>query len=332
MHFKSAYLKLTAFYVLIIMALSLGFSAAIYRISSAEIGRGLNRQSRMLQDFEQDTIPFMQDFESARQQQIDESNNKLRANLYYYNLLILLFATIGSYFFARWTLRPLEEAYESQQRFTADASHELRTPLTAMKAEIEVAMREKKMAEGEVKKLLTSNLEEIDKLQHLSEALLKLAKSDIDGKQKFAKTSLADALTEAYEKVASLAEEKQIDIDADLMKVEIAGDKPSLTELFIILLENAIKYSPEKSKIKVKMYRDDGHVLVSVKDQGIGIKASDQPHIFERFYRADHSRSKERVNGYGLGLSIAKQIVTMHGGKINVISAPGRGSEFVVKF
>lgn len=331
LRFKSAYLKLTSFYVLIIMGISIGFSLSIYQISAQEIGQGLGRQSRALQDLQQDGIPFMKDLEDIRNQQIDQSNNNLKTNLYYYNLFILLFATIGSYFFARWTLRPIEEAYESQQRFTADASHELRTPLTAMKTEIEVALRDQKFNSSDSRVLLKSNLEEIAKLQQLSEALLKLAKADSEEKSKFAMIALDEVVTEAYEKVASLAEKKKIDIEAKLIKTEVRGDKPSLIELFVILTENAIKYSPSESKILIKMMKDDGHTLVSIKDHGLGIKASDLPHIFERFYRADHSRNKEKVDGYGLGLSIAKQIVDLHNGKISVKSTAGKGSEFIVR-
>lgn len=331
MRFNSTYLKLTGFYVLIIMAISIGFSVAIYRISAIEIGRGLGRQSRMLQELSQTNNPFFQDFERIREQQIEDSNNEIRTKLYYFNLLILLLSTVGSYYFARSTLKPIEESYESQQRFTADASHELRTPLTAMKTEIEVALRDEKLEIGEAKELLNSNLEEIDKLEQLSKALLKLAKTDAAIKDDFRDLSLKEVLAESIEKVAPLAEKKAIVLASDLAELQAKGDKQSLGELFVILLENAIKYSPAKSKINIALQKIENHNVIRIKDRGIGIKASDLPHIFERFYRADHSRNKEKVDGYGLGLSIAKQIAEMHGGKISVTSTAGRGSEFVVK-
>lgn len=331
MTFKSAYLKLTAFYVLIIMAISIGFSIGIYRISALEIGKGLGKQSRMLQELNENDNPFFQDFERLRQEQIDQTNSKLRTNLYYFNLLILLFSTVASYFFARSTLRPIEESYDAQARFTADASHELRTPLTAMRTEIEVALRERKLSLEDSRILLQSNLEEIAKLEELSSALLKLAKMDSEERKTFNQVNIAEVVTEAYEKIAALADKKEIIFDNNLSEVEIEGDKQSLCEMFVILLENAIKYSPAKSKINISITDTDHNAVIKIKDRGIGIKASDQPHIFERFYRADHSRNKEKTDGYGLGLSIAKQIVDLHKGKITVNSEAGKGSEFTVK-
>ena len=132
--------------------------------------------------------------------------------------------------------------------------------------------------------------------------------------------------------IESLANQKSIEFENELDDVSILGDKESLTELFVILLDNAIKYSPAKSTINISVHKFDGHVEIKIKDRGIGIKASDLPHIFDRFYRADHSRNKEKVSGYGLGLSIAKNIVDLHSGTISANSKPGKGSEFVLKF
>jgi signal transduction histidine kinase len=234
---------------------------------------------------------------------------------------------------ARLTLKPIEEAMETQNRFTADASHELRTPLTAMRTEIEVALRDRELGLNESKKLFESNLEEIGKLESLSSALLKLAKNG-DTKLALEKVNLAEIITEAYEKVEREAEKKSIMIDFDANKygdLEINGDRLSLTELFVILLDNAIKYSSEKSKISINIEKDHDKTIIRVKDHGVGINHSDLPYIFNRFYRADSSRSKEKVSGYGLGLSIAKQIVELHSGNITVVSKPGKGTEFTVK-
>ncbi|OGD56393.1 hypothetical protein A2V71_04600 [Candidatus Berkelbacteria bacterium RBG_13_40_8] len=321
--FKAAYLKLTFFYVLIAMAISISFSLAIYNISSREIGRGLGPQNGIFREI----IP--NDFENLRNQQIQKSNTRLKINLFYYNLVIFVLSMVGSYFLARRTLRPIEEAMESQSRFTADASHELRTPLTAMKAEIEVALRDKKMGLSESKKLLKSNLEEIEKLEKLSSALLKITRIS-EEKKNFEKVILDETVIEAFEKVEKLAGKKEIEFDNKLIHAEIKGDHQSLVELFVILLDNAIKYSLEKSKINISMKKDKHHIIVTVKDYGIGIKASDLPYIFNRFYRADTSRTKEKIDGYGLGLAIAKQIINLHNGLILVNSKPDKGSEFIV--
>ena len=326
MTFRSAYLKLTLFYVLIVMAISISFSLAIYQISSREIGRGLGPESRILRDL----IP--NNIEDLRSQQINESNSHLKVNLLYYNLIILILSSIGSYFLAKRTLKPIEEAMDTQNRFTADASHELRTPLAAMRAEIEVSLRDKKINFNDSKRLLKSNLEEVEKLENLSNALLKLSHLQEDIKRDFANVSLKETMLEAFEKVEKLADKKNIEFKVKLSDVLVKADKHSLIELFVILLDNAIKYSPGDSKININLEKEASHVVVTIKDEGIGIKAMDLPHIFDRFFRADSSRSKEKVDGYGLGLSIAKQIVELHGGRISVESTPGKGSEFRVIF
>ena len=330
MHFKIAYLKLTAFYVAIIMLISVSFSFAIYNISAQEIGRGLGKQSMMMRDIEESS-PVFQQLDRLRQDQIDQINGNLQRNLVYFNLLILIISSIASYFFARWTLLPIEESMEAQNRFTADASHELRTPLTAMRTEIEVALRDRMIDLGKSKELLSSNLDEISKLESLTGALLKLARHDGKAVKGFSRLLLSDLVVEAYEKVESLAREKNISFDNKFEDVYVNGDRQSLIELFVILLDNAVKYSPKKKQVDISISKTDHTALISVSDRGIGIKSSDLPHIFDRFYRADHSRNKEKADGYGLGLSIAKNIVELHQGKISVKSKAGEGSEFIVK-
>ncbi len=332
---KSPYLRLTLFYVLIVMFISIVFSVVIYNISSNEIEAGLGRQTRVLRSFSTTTIILprpLQDIEQIRVTQIDESQASLRTDLIYLNLIILILSSGLCYFLAKWTMRPIEETLLAQNCFTADASHELRTPLTAMKTEVEVALRDENMNLPEAKSLLRSNLEEIAKLESLSNALLKVARSQETVKANFEKVSLPDLVTEAYEKIEVLAKKKSVIFATHMAPLEIMGDKRSLKELFVILLDNAVKYSGDKSKVTIAVTQEKKHAIISVKDHGIGIKASDLPYIFNRFYRADNSRSKEKVGGYGLGLSIARNIAEMHDGAIAVESKPGQGSEFRVTF
>jgi len=186
MSFKSVSIKLTASYLLIVMIISISFSVILYRLSSMEIGRGLSRQGRILEQIPNDRIPEpLQNLEKIRQEQLVESNNHLKTNLIYFNLIIFILAGAASYYLARRTLKPIEEMVDLQNRFTADASHELRTPLTAMKTEIEVAMRDKNVKLSDTKQLLKSNLEEIGKLEVLSNSLLRLANYDGVNKKKF---------------------------------------------------------------------------------------------------------------------------------------------------
>lgn len=316
------------------MLISLSFSVAIYQISSSEIGQGLGKQARTLQNRSRNDIfpNIMQDMEKIRLEQIEESSNNLQRNLFYYNLLILLLSSIASYFFAKKTLEPIEKSYQNQNRFTADASHELRTPLTAMRSEIEVNLRDKNLSILEAKQLLKSNLEEVNKLERLSSALLKLSKSDQDQDIDFKKLSSRQIILKTQKDLFKHAAQKNIRFLNKIENAPIFGDEHSLIELFTILFDNAIKYSPNNSIISTFGEKTDKKTIIKIVDQGVGIKESDIPYIFDRFFRADQSRNKSKINGYGLGLSIAKAIVLMHHGEILVKSKLNVGSQFIVKF
>lgn len=338
--FKLAYIKLTAVYVLIVLFISIIFSVVIYRTSYNEIDRGLGRQTRVFQGVQGDSmmplsITFqgaLRDVEMSRAAQLADSDNRIKIQLLYLNLIILLLSTAISYLLARLTLKPIEEMVEAQNRFTADASHELRTPLTAMRTEIEVLLRDKKVNLKEAEALLRSNLEEVGKLETLAGALLKLAKYQDGRREELNELSINDVIIEAYKKIESLAALKSINFENTVEDIKILGDSTSLVELFVILFDNAIKYSQKNTNVTVNSKKDLKHIEIIVSDHGIGITESDLPHIFSRFYRADHSRSKIFAGGYGLGLSIAKQIADVNNATIWATSKIGRGSQFHIKF
>ncbi|HXH27069.1 MAG TPA: HAMP domain-containing sensor histidine kinase, partial [Candidatus Acidoferrum sp.] len=245
-------------------------------------------------------------------------------------IVLLAVACAASYLLARHNLRPLEQAMEAQSRFTADASHELRTPLTTMRTEIEVALRNPALGKAEMRDLLHSNLEEVAKLKALSEGLLRLAQADGAAVQ-MARVSLAAVVKNASKQLAATAGAKHITIAENIKDVTVTGDQQSLSELLVILLDNAIKYSPEQTTVTITTLTQNKQALCTVADQGRGIKAADLPHIFDRFYRTDASRSKLSPGGYGLGLPIARKIIEAHRGSIEVKSAPGKGSTFTIK-
>ena len=332
--FNAAYLRLTAFYVLIVLAISISFSVVIFNISSNELNRGLVRQDRFIMGMSSQMIPNsnLQDLEQIRSDQIAESNSRLSLNLLYFNLFILVASSFLSYYLARKTLAPVEEAVAEQNRFTADASHELRTPLAALRSEIEVGLRDKKLDLKSSKQLLESNLEEIGKLESLSNALLKLSRYSDDKDMELEKVELEETIVRAYEKVEHAAIAKNIEFKNKISECMVYGQHDQLVELFVILFDNAIKYSPENSKVSVTSEYQGKELVVSVRDRGVGIKASDLPFIFNRFYRADSSRSKDKIPGYGLGLSIAKRICEINHCEISAESKAGQGSEFIVKF
>lgn len=326
--FREASLKLTAWYLAILMLISLFFSAALYEVATREVGNGL-RPIPMMQSQDNGGVFSDDIFSSLRSQRIQDAENRILTDLIYFNIVILLAGGAISYLLARRTLRPIEEAHESQSRFAADASHELRTPLAAMRSEIEVALRAKTISAGDTKELLESNLEEVNKLTILSDSLLKLARYQNGMPEKsIVAVELDKVINEAIKNVKKIADSKEISFNVEADNISVAGDKSMLNELIVILLDNAIKYSPEHTTINIIAKKSDKEINISIKDEGIGISDKDLPHIFDRFYRADSSRGETK--GYGIGLSLANEIVKIHKGKIAISSELEKGTEVIV--
>ena len=326
--FRSAALRLTIWYLAIIMALSIGLSGALYRVSSNELVQSANRPIDLY------NVVFgpgsAGGVGTLQAQQLETDKNHLKSNLLLFNIAVLLIGGGVSYGLARRTLRPIEESLEMQKRFTGDASHELRTPLTAMQTEIEVALRSSELTRQEAINLLKSNLEEVGKLKSLSEGLLALA-TTTNKERHEEEVSLKDVISQAIDQTSKAAAVKKIKITPKLTNTKIKGNPQQLVNLFSILLDNAIKYSSAGSQVLVSAATKDKWAKISITDQGKGIASADLPHIFERFYRADASRSKSQTEGYGLGLAIAKKITDLHKGTIKVKSKPGKGSTFTVR-
>ena len=328
---QSARLRLTLTYLGIIMALSLSFSSVFYRQSVDEARGNLAGQHAGLRDYIYFASP--ERVQVIQDAQLKDFRSKLLLRLAVLNLGMLTVGAAVSYMLARRSLLPLEEALISQGRFTSDAAHELRTPLTAMKTETEVALRDKNLSSAGAREVLESNLEEIAKLETLTSALLRLAQSSEKVDDSYWQDyALADILQKARDRLANKASERGIKLTLPVTnKVIVHGDPDQLVELFVTLLGNAIKYSHDKGRVDVKITKSSSDkVRVDVSDRGVGITEVDLPHIFERFYRADASRTREGTEGYGLGLSLAQAIVTAHGGEIKVKSTYGKGSTFSV--
>jgi signal transduction histidine kinase len=231
---------------------------------------------------------------------------------------------------ARRTLKPIEDIHDAQSRFTADASHELRTPIAAMRLENELALSDNSLKLKDAKDLLSSNIEELDKLTSLTESLLQLATLDNEQLEK-SKVKVKTIVQKAIERVQPEAEsKKQLINSKNIDKGEISANKSTLIEALVTILDNAIKYSPEKSEIIVSTKRTISTIDFYIKDSGIGILPTDQSKIFDRFYRADISRQKNDISGYGIGLSIAKSVAESHGGNVSVESVPKKGSTFKI--
>jgi heavy metal sensor kinase len=226
----------------------------------------------------------------------------------------------------------LEQAFERERRFTADASHELKTPLAILRGDIEVALRRERAPE-EYQRVLRSSLEEIQRLTKLTDDLLTLARSDAGETVLDLERVQLDVLaSEACAYIAPLAESAGVALsyDSPVSPVVVDGDQKRLKQLLVNLLDNAIKYTPAGGSARLSLSVKDSSATIEVTDTGRGIPAASLSHIFERFYRQTDPRDS-RVTGFGLGLAITKWIVDAHGGTIEAESQEGRGARFTVR-
>ncbi|MDQ0199179.1 sensor histidine kinase [Neobacillus ginsengisoli] len=263
-----------------------------------------------------------------------------------FHLLLMILVALGIVFFgvatfmsvvmSKRAMIPISGAFSRQREFVADASHELRTPLSVLLSSIdamEMTIEPVKEEEGDfVGRLLSNMRQEVKRMTNLVSDLLTLARSDsntIETKtESFDFRAQAD---KAMESVNPLAASKQISLNLQAPATLMAtGDPQRLSQLLYILLDNAIKYTPNGGEVQLSLSEEARQLCIKVQDTGIGIKQEDQNHIFERFYRADKSRSRQ-MGGHGLGLSIAKWIVDTHGGTIQLSSEVGKGSTFVIR-
>jgi signal transduction histidine kinase len=225
------------------------------------------------------------------------------------------------------TLERLESLFTSQQRFLADVSHELRTPLTVIKGNVDL-MRRIKTTDDDI---LNGMDDEVGRLNRLVGGLLMLAQAE-SGKLalNFATVELDLLLTEVFTEVRVLASNKVKVHLNDIDEVSVHGDRDRLKQVLLNLIANAIQYTPAGGEVFLSLSRIATQCRLIVRDTGPGIPAEDLPHIFDRFYRAEKSRTRSKSSGFGLGLSIAKWIVEQHGGYIKVESKEGQGTTFVI--
>ncbi len=247
-------------------------------------------------------------------------------------------------------LTSLEEVYQRQQRFVADASHELRAPITSIRCNLDLLAKAPDLPQEEVQDALADARAEAERMGRLVNDLLQLAHADAtkqpDGthtnasmqiQQQKQRVDLDSLLLDVFRQYRPLEENMQDEttyrgprlILQNIAPAQVYGDQDQLKQVLVALLDNALKYTPEEGHISLSLTVIDHDATVKVTDTGIGIAEEDLPHIFERFYRANRARPRDR-GGSGLGLAIVQSIVQEHRGTIEVESAPGKGSIFTV--
>jgi heavy metal sensor kinase len=225
----------------------------------------------------------------------------------------------------------LDEAFQHSRRFVADASHELRTPLTIIRGEIESLVTSPQLKSG-WRDRLGSALEEVDRLSSIVEGLFAISRLDAgEAASEWVKFDLAQLAGATADQMALLAEDKKIQVTcAGAIGTWVEGDRARLKQVVVNLLDNAINYTPEGGAVSLTVKPEDDKAVLEVADNGIGIPPELMPRVFDRFFRVDKARSRER-GGAGLGLSIVKSICLAHHGHVEVSSEPGRGSRFRVE-
>ena len=227
-------------------------------------------------------------------------------------------------------LERLENAFKEQQRFIADASHELRTPLAVLRGETEVSLSQARSTD-EYKASLNLIKDEAERLSRIVEDLFVLARQPTDYRIMSRQPVRLDKIVAECGRAAQvLAAQKELKLKIDSgTALALNGDDELLQRMILNLLDNAVKYTPPGGEIAVQLRGRNGDACLTVRDNGIGIPAKDQPHVFDRFYRVDKARSRA-LGGAGLGLSIARQIAQAHGGTVSVESG-AQGSVFTVE-
>ena len=256
------------------------------------------------------------------------------------NLMLLLFIIWIFCMIAFWlisrslfkeALAPVQDAWNKQRRFVADASHELKTPLTVMLANFSVLLSHPNDTIDEQRKWLINSRDEALNMQKLVESLLILARSDaaIDLPE-MKSVHLSDLLLNSALSFEAVAFEKDIKMNTQIApNIYVKGDEQSLKQLISILLDNAVKYAGKNGEINVKLFKYDvKYIIMQVQNTGQPIPSHELPHVFERFYRGEQMRSE--VSGHGLGLAIAYKIVQIHNGKITAQSSKSQGTKMQV--
>lgn len=325
---KNSVIKLTLSYILIISILSLSLSTFIYLNlvkNSTELFK--QEQTRIEKKFGIEDPRYIKKLHFV-EESVSNVQNRLIINLLGLNFLIVTIVGILAYFFAKRTFTPIEESLRKQKEFISNVSHELKTPLTALKTTFEIDLKSK---DSDLKETIKSGIEEVDKLNSLVNGFLKLSK--FDSKKPEIKNEvfkLSDIIEDIVKRHQHSIISKNLSLKIDITENKLKSDKFLLTEVLTIIIDNAIKFSPENEEIVITSYKEGKYDYISIKDRGRGIKEENLDKIFERFYKEDSSRSVD--SGLGIGLALAKEISEFIDCQITAKRNKDVGSEFILKF
>jgi len=328
--FKSAKIKLTSWYLLVIMTVSLSFSTVVYTGVSAITKRALDNQrirlERRIRDMEMlRPVPRVALF--VDEDALTEVRERTLGILTVINAVILIVAGGLGYFLAGRTLKPIESMLNKQRRFISDAAHELKTPITAIKTDLEVTLRDKNPTLEKHTESIQNAIEETDKLNVFVNNLLQKSRYDLENSNTvFEVFDIVEVTNSVIKTLEPLAKEKKVLLTTDTKSISVKADRNEITELFMNLLDNAIKYSNTNGNVYFTVIEKGNGIEIIVKDTGVGIPSEEIDHIFEPFYKVDKARTSGNVTGYGLGLAIVKDIIESYKGNISVNSKVGEGT------
>jgi len=313
---RSPRVRLMFLIAAILVLLLAAFSVVIYVLVSREV----------LQDVE----PFRDDptFIAAAHRQLQQ----YATQLVFANIGGLVLTLVASFFIAKAALRPLEQAIALQRQFTNDASHDLRTPLAVIRMETSAALHSATQLPPALAGCIRIIDEQAQRMDRLIEQLLTLAHVDAGSALNREPTDLRCVVNDVVRDLTPLAQAKNIELDVSRTEPAVVlGDELKLSQLVTNLVDNAIKYSPDTSRVSVSVWQHRDAAFVTVSDAGNGIPAGELENIFRRFQRLDSVRSTNGRSGHGLGLPLCRWIARAHGGDVAVDSREGQGSTFTVR-
>lgn len=317
--FLRAKLKLTFFYTVGVLVILVIFSLVVYNLFVQNISENFEYEGP---EYEGNT--------NIEAQILEKVQDRLQAILLTVDGLIIILVGGISYYLAGKTLKPIESAYAKQKKFLADSAHELRTPIAVMKTGAEAVLGDEASKKEEYKKLAEDFLEELNYLTDMVNDLLFLAREDNLHTLEYVKTDLGALVHKQIGLIVPYAKAHQVCLEKNIKGIFfVKGNREHLRRLVANLIKNAIDYNYAGGKVLISLQQEKKEAILKVVDTGIGISQEGIMHVFDRFYKADQARVGKN-SGAGLGLSIVKEIVNTHKGKIKVNSEINKGTEIII--